>query len=354
MAGGRVVATRLKNPAFDPAKDSAGFNSEELGGRWWGESGFHAGRVSSKTNNVKYIYGNVENKWTNKRSPGHDADALRGSVIAVMGNITELEKRFRAWMRRARNGLELSQTDLARLAGVGRGVISSLENRGLGSVTEVTWEMVIRTLAAVAAKKGIELKPTVEEWGLWYALQVDDDRKQRLEEHFSLPPTGLTAAEGSEADTEDMGKLVGRMIPVIGTVPGGPTALRFQWSEASPEVGFETIDRGDLPDGATYFALRVDGDSMTPAIQNSDTIVCSPLPRYENVDPKRLDGKVVVVQFTEDSDYKGETTLARWRVMGERILLTKDNPRYTPMDYPDGGVHGVAVVVELRRRAAAL
>lgn len=233
-----------------------------------------------------------------------------------MSGLSDKDGRLRVWLLRSRRALGLSQADLADEAGVGRTTVVTMETRGPSEVSEASRLLVIDALQRSAQARGIDLAP-------------------------------LPDAEAPPAQP-------GRRIPVIGSVPGGPTALRHQWSEATAEDGWETIDRGDLPENGTYFALRVDGDSMEPALHDGDRIVCTPMPRYEEIDPVKLNGRVVVVQFAEESNYRGETTLARWRMMGDRVVLVKDNPRYAPLEYPDDGVTGLAVVVELRRKVVGI
>lgn len=282
---------------------------------------------------------------------------------------------WQVWVRRSRHALDLTQAALASRAGVGRGLVQAIEAGNAARVADVNLILVSRALFAFAEERGVRLErspgdpeePTgVIPEDVHYDILMDlatapspEDielerkRKNAAFRRSKFEDEVRKRVRSRQAPKELVG-IGGGKIAVIGTVPGGPTAIRYQWNEATPADGFESIDRGSLPENGVFFAVRVDGESMAPSLKDGDVIVCTPMPRYEDVDPKRLDGKVVVVQFTEESEHQGETTLARWRVVDSQVLLTKDNPRFAPVSYPDGGVHGVAVVVELRRKGGHL
>jgi repressor LexA len=103
-----------------------------------------------------------------------------------------------------------------------------------------------------------------------------------------------------------------RDIPIFGTIPAGMPADQQQENEGCISIDFDTLR---LPKGATVYALKVRGDSMSGA--------------------GILSGDVVILEFKEAKSgdivaalIDGETTLKRYLVQRGKPFLKAENPRY--------------------------
>lgn len=102
-------------------------------------------------------------------------------------------------------------------------------------------------------------------------------------------------------------------VPLIGRVAAG-----------SPVIAEENVERripvpADWTDSGTYFALRVDGDSMIGAgIRDGDCVIV----RQQNA---ANDGEIVVVTLD------GQTTVKRLQRRGDQVTLVPENDRYRPI-----------------------
>jgi repressor LexA len=103
-------------------------------------------------------------------------------------------------------------------------------------------------------------------------------------------------------------------IPILGHVAAGPPLLAEENLEGRLPIGPPRRGRG------TYFALRVEGDSMTGAgIQPRDYVVVR---QQEMADP----GDMVVALLGE------EATVKFLRKQGARLVLEAANPAYAPIE----------------------
>lgn len=112
-------------------------------------------------------------------------------------------------------------------------------------------------------------------------------------------------------------------IPILGSIACG--------ERIAPDLNPEGY--ADLPDGVRAdFALRCNGDSMSPTLLDGDLVLIRKQPE---VDP----GQIAAVNI------EGETTLKHIYPQEEGILLVADNPAYRPI-FASGEqiiVHGLAV-----------
>ena len=115
-------------------------------------------------------------------------------------------------------------------------------------------------------------------------------------------------------------------VPILGTIACGE---RIE-PDTNPE-GF-----ADLPEGVRAdFALRCEGDSMTPTFLDGDLVLIRHQPEVEP-------GQIAAV------DIDGETTLKHVYFREDGLTLTADNPKYPPVFVPADQVgeitiHGLAV-----------
>jgi len=147
-------------------------------------------------------------------------------------------------------------------------------------------------------------------WDQFFAGHKDPDELGRL----------LEAVEGS-AGRQRPGHLAAADPQNESQTAGDVTATLVQLSEPTADGIVEFVDLGSLgPQPAGTFALRVDGDSMMPRIQNGDLVV-----GRRNVPPEP--GRTAIVQV------RGQigVTVKLWRPDGNDIHLVPVNEAYEPM-----------------------
>ncbi len=104
-----------------------------------------------------------------------------------------------------------------------------------------------------------------------------------------------------------------RQIPMLGSVAAGLPVLVEENYDGSVEVPASLLKKGD------YFALQVQGDSMTGAgIMDGDIAVIAQTPVAEN-------GSIVVAMVDE------AVTIKRFFRESNRVQLKAENPAYTPI-----------------------
>lgn len=100
------------------------------------------------------------------------------------------------------------------------------------------------------------------------------------------------------------------MVPIVGSVRCGVGGLAYQDMQGS-EVA-------DVADPWHYFYLRVEGDSMAPAIQPGDLALVRIQPDIEN-------GQLAVVIIDGE-----EGVLKKFKQEGNMVVLLSFNPSYEP------------------------
>lgn len=144
--------------------------------------------------------------------------------------------------------------------------------------------------------------PTVSEW-----------------EHGKKDPSGKRLVKLSQIFNVDIGTILGydpvfvpirkNAIPIIGEIACGTPITAEQNIE-----GYT-----DTPEGIhADFALRCKGDSMEPTFRNGDLVLIRNQPEVEN-------GQIAAVSIN------GETTLKHVYYQNGGILLTADNPSFSPI-----------------------
>jgi repressor LexA len=121
-------------------------------------------------------------------------------------------------------------------------------------------------------------------------------------------------------------RVIRNAVPILGAIPCG----KLNISDQNPD-GY-----ADLPDGIRAdFALRCQGDSMTPTFIDGDLVLIRSQPEVET-------GQIAAVNID------GETTLKRVYRHPDGLHLVADNPRYQPIFVSADSdaqiiIHGLAV-----------
>ena len=121
-------------------------------------------------------------------------------------------------------------------------------------------------------------------------------------------------------------RVIRNAVPILGAIPCG----KLNISDQNPD-GY-----ADLPDGIRAdFALRCQGDSMTPTFIDGDLVLIRSQPEVET-------GQIAAVNIDD------ETTLKRVYRHPDGLHLVADNPRYQPIFVPADSdaqiiIHGLAV-----------
>lgn len=134
-------------------------------------------------------------------------------------------------------------------------------------------------------------------------------------------------------------------IPVLGGVAAGiPITAIEEYIDPDDPSTWEEIPY-EIAKNGTYFALRIEGDSMEPKISYGDTVIVRKQDDVEN-------GDIAIVTVG------GEDTRATCKKIKKRtdgILLMSTNPKYEPMYYNKKEVSELPVsilgkVIELRAK----
>ena len=209
-------------------------------------------------------------------------------------------------LKAARTHAQLTQSELARRAGVGQSAVGNIEAglRGFGA-----------SVLQMARACGVDPN--------WLATGE-----------------GQMVVPANEAANVQFGGLslagaVRRMVPVISSVRAGT------WGEIddhTPDTK-ETFAVREANTGLYAFALRVEGDSMT-----SDTLPSFPEGTVLIVDPDRAPkaGDYVVAKDVDSQ----RATFKRLTTDGARWYLKPLNRDYRPIEIDDPAVRVIGVVVE--------
>ena len=125
---------------------------------------------------------------------------------------------------------------------------------------------------------------------------------------FGVPVTHLYGIPLSETDHGPW-----EMIPVYGRVPAGGLGA------ADDEItGHQMVSRSEVQ-GGNYFFVRAHGDCMVPQIKDGYLVLIREQPEVEP-------GEMALVSY--ENEY---ATLKRVHVHGDQVMLSADNPAYSPI-----------------------
>ncbi len=179
-------------------------------------------------------------------------------------------------VRRRRKELDMTQVELAKLANVNQGFLSSIE-QGKANPRR-------RTLDALAVA-------------------------------LDLPQSVLI---GSGADHDAPQPLETRELPLFGSIPAGPPAESQQQLEMFPVLRHQWS-----PD---YYCLRLSYDSMEPTLKPGDIVLVHYRP---DVDPLHVQGRICACLV--DSEPTLKRVWVEQRDQQTSVILRGDNPRVEPI-----------------------
>ncbi len=129
--------------------------------------------------------------------------------------------------------------------------------------------------------------------------------KEEIDPRFAALPENITPVDQSH--------LV--KIPLIGHIACGEPITADQNVE-----GYITEYFPDSVDPDSVFALKCEGDSMEPYILDGDIA-------YIRQQPEVEDGEIAAVLVDGDT----KATLKRVKRVGDQVILSPDNPRFSPI-----------------------
>ena len=162
----------------------------------------------------------------------------------------------------------------------------------------------------------------------WESGDIENMRRDRIEKLADALGIDPNIIIGIEPNKEMDGN-----IPILGRVAAG-----IPIDAVEEIIGYEEIPKRLLA-YASYFALKIRGESMQPNIQDSDIVIVR---KQESAS----DGDIVIAQVNHDE----EATCKRLKMYRDQIMLLSDNPAYSPQVYEAKDVHIVGVVTEVRRK----
>lgn len=166
----------------------------------------------------------------------------------------------------------------------------------------------------------------------WESGDIENMRRDRIEKLADALGIDPNIIIGIEPNKEMDGN-----IPILGRVAAG-----IPIDAVEEIIGYEEIPKRLLA-YASYFALKIRGESMQPNIQDSDIVIVR---KQESAS----DGDIVIAQVNHDE----EATCKRLKMYRDQIMLLSDNPAYSPQVYEAKDVHIVGVVTEVRRKLIGL
>lgn len=184
----------------------------------------------------------------------------------------------------------LSQAGLARIAGISNDYMNKIE---LGKVSNVGLDIV----SAIA--KALGVRPT---------HLISDEKEEPSSSNAVLKPPGAKEPPIFEKEK----------IPVIGLAKAGKEGF-FDDAGYPVGEGFRKVDKPDFVTDQNAYALEIDGDSMSPALEKGWTIVASP-------EKQVMSGDLVVARLQS-----GEVMLKKVKFQDGLIVLTSVNPTYEPI-----------------------
>lgn len=156
--------------------------------------------------------------------------------------------------------------------------------------------------------------------------QPDNDKLLILAEYFNVSVDYLLGKEKKTPDFSEVSNIIKfekfKQIPILGTIACGEPILAEENIE-----GYTNIEQDIHAD----FALRCKGDSMSPKFLDGDIVLIRQQPTVEN-------GQIAAVLIGT------EATLKHVYLSPNDIMLTADNPQYSPMVYAGEDMNNIRIL----------
>ena len=150
------------------------------------------------------------------------------------------------------------------------------------------------------------------------------DKIEILANYFDIKKSDLME---NKEKTDALGNPVA-MIPVLGTVKAGYDYMAQENWEGTVDVEKSLVGNGD-----SYFALKVKGDSMSPALIEDDIVIIKKQEDFEN-------GDIVVAIVNGD-----EATIKKGKKSDNSILLQPLNTDYEPFIFTYDEMKTIPVII---------
>ena len=192
------------------------------------------------------------------------------------------------------------------------------------------------TLDELAQKVGVSAS-TILRYETGNIKNLRRDKIKRLADALNTTPAYLMGWEEEQKDDIDLSKISnilplpyknGRTVPLIGTIACG-----------TPILANENVEKEiKLPENIKAdFCLRCKGDSMINAhIQDGDIVFIRKQPTVNN-------GEIAAVLINETADY-ANATLKRVYLYDNRIMLSAENPKYSPLIYIEEEMNDIQIL----------
>lgn len=186
------------------------------------------------------------------------------------------------------------------------------------------------TLEELGNKVGVG-KSTVRKWENGMIANMKRDKILKVAEALNTTPAYLMGWD--EAKEEPNKK--GIKIPVLGRVAAGVPIEMIE-----DVLDYEEITE-DMAKHGEYFALKIQGDSMTPRIWNNDIVIVRQQDDAEN-------GDIVIAAINGE-----DAVCKRLQKYNDGIALISLNPQYEPIyfkrdEVDEKPVRIIGKVIELR------
>lgn len=186
------------------------------------------------------------------------------------------------------------------------------------------------TLEELGNKVGVG-KSTVRKWENGMIANMKRDKILKVAEALNTTPAYLMGWD----EVREEPKKKGVKIPVLGRVAAGVPIEMIE-----DVLDYEEITE-DMARHGEYFALKIQGDSMSPRIWNNDVVIVKQQDDAES-------GEIVIASINGD-----DAVCKRLQKYSDGIALVSLNPQYEPIylkkdDIDSKPVRIIGKVVELR------
>ena len=183
------------------------------------------------------------------------------------------------------------------------------------------------------AKRLETSKQTIYKYENQIITNIPSDKIEILAKIFKVSPIYLMGWD--ETNEESPPKKKGVKIPVLGRVAAGVPIEMIEDILDYEEITEDVAKHGE------YFALKIQGDSMTPRIWNNDVVIVRQQDDAEN-------GDIVIATINGD-----DAVCKRLQKYNDGIALISLNPLYDPIylkkdEIDEKPVRIIGKVVELR------